>query len=66
MEGDESPDPLLGAQVFVPYTKGVYSGVVASVLGGGGGKWVEHQGEKKMFRDQRHLLHASHASAPTR
>ena len=37
LEGDESPDPLLGGQVYVPYTDGVYPGVVTSVVGGGGG-----------------------------
>ena len=37
LEGHESRDPLLGAQVFVPYTDGVYPGVVISVGGGAGG-----------------------------
>ena len=37
LEGDESPDPLLGEQVYVPYTDGVYPGVVTSVVGGAGG-----------------------------
>ena len=32
-EGDESPDSLLGAQVFVPYTDGVYPGLVISAVG---------------------------------
>ena len=36
LKGDESPDPLLGEQAFVPYTEGVYPGVVTSVVGGGG------------------------------
>ena len=31
LEGDESPDPLLGEQVYVPETDGVYPGVVTSV-----------------------------------
>ena len=34
--GDGSPDPLLGEQVFVPYTDGVYPGVVISVVVGVG------------------------------
>ena len=37
LEGDESPDPLLGEHVFVPYPDGVYPGVVTSVAAGGGG-----------------------------
>ena len=66
MEGDESLDPLLGAQVFVPYTEGVYPGVVTSVVGGARGRvWVEHPGEKDMFRVERRLLYASHASTLT-
>ena len=66
LEGDESPDPLLGEQVYVPYTDGVYPWVVTSVVGGAGGKvWVEHLGEKEMFRVGRHLLYASHAAALT-
>ena len=67
LEGDESPNPLLGAQVFVPYTEGVYPGVVTLVVGEGRGGcvWVEHPGEKEMFRVERHLLYASHASALT-
>ena len=32
LEGVEAPDPLLGEQVYVPYTDGVYPGVVTSVL----------------------------------
>ena len=36
LEGDESPDPLLGAQVFVPNTDGVYPGAVTSVVQGAG------------------------------
>ena len=37
MEGDESPDPVLGEQVYVLYTNGVYPGVVTSVVGEAGG-----------------------------
>ena len=37
LEGDESPEPLLGEQVYVPYTDGVCRGVVTSVVGWGGG-----------------------------
>ena len=67
LEGDESPDSLLGAHILVPYTEGVYRGVVTSVVGGAGGRvGVEHPGEKEMFRVDRHLLYACHASAPTR
>ena len=40
LEGDESPDPLLGEQVYVPYTDGVYPGVVTSVVGVGRGQSV--------------------------
>ena len=66
LEGDESPDPLLGEQVYVPYTDGVYPGVVTSVAAGQGGRvWVEHPREKEMFRVERHLLYASHAAAVT-
>ena len=65
MEGDEPPDPLLGAQVFVPYMEGVYPGVVTSVVGGGGSVWVENPREKEMFRAEGHMLYASHASAMT-
>ena len=66
LEGDESPDPLLGEQMHVPYTDGVYPGVVSSVVAGAGGRvWVEHPGEKEMFRVERHLLYASHAVAVT-
>ena len=66
LEGDESLDPLLGEQVYVPYTDGVYPGVVTSVVGGARGRvWVEHPGEKEMFRVERHLLYASHAAAVT-
>ena len=66
LEGDESPDPLLGEQVFVPYTDGVYPGVVTSVVAGEGDKvWVDCPGEKEMFRVERHLLYASHAAAVT-
>ena len=66
LEGDESPDYLLGEQVYVPYNDGVYPGVVTSVVAGGGGEvWVEYPGEKEMFRVERHLLYASHAAAVT-
>ena len=66
LEGDESPDPLLGEQVYVPYTTGVYPGDVTSVAPGAGGRvWVEHPGEKEMFRVERQLLYASHAAAVT-
>ena len=66
LEGDESPDPLLGEQVYVLYTDGVYLGVVTLVVGGAGGRvWVEHPGEKEMFRVERHLLYASHAATLT-
>ena len=37
LEGDESPDPLLGEHVFVLYLDGVYPGVVTSVVAGWGG-----------------------------
>ena len=40
LEGDESPYPLLGEQVYVPYTDGVYPVVVTSVVAGAGGKSV--------------------------
>ena len=40
LEGDESPDPLLGEQAYVPYTDGVYPGVVTSVAAGQGGESV--------------------------
>ena len=33
----ESPEPLLGEEVYVPYTDGVYPGVVTSVVMGAGG-----------------------------
>ena len=62
LEGDESHDPLLGEQVYVPYTDGVYPGVVS---GAGGRVWVEHLGEKEMFRVETHLLYTSHAAAVT-
>ena len=65
LEGDESPEPLLGEQVSVPYTDGVCRGVVTSVVGwgGGGGRvWLEHPGEKEMFWVERHMLYASHAA----
>ena len=66
LEGDELPDPLLGEQVYVPYNDGVYPGVVTSVAAGQGGRvWVGHQGEKEMFRVERHLLYASHAATVT-
>ena len=44
LEGDEAPDPLLGEQVYVPYTDGVYPGVATSVVGGGGGGGGESLG----------------------
>ena len=66
LEGDDSPDPLLGEQVYVPYTDGVYPGVVTSVAAGQGGRvWGEQPGEKVMFRVERHLLYASQAAAVT-
>ena len=67
LEGDESPDPLLGEQVYVPYTDGVYPGFVTSVVGWarGGRVWVEHPGEKEMLRVERHPFYASHAAALT-
>ena len=66
LEGDESPDARLGEQVYVPYTDGVYPGVVTSVVEGAGGRvWVAHPREKEMFRVERHLLYASHAAALT-
>ena len=66
MEDDESPVPLLGEQVYVPYTHGVYPGVVTSVVGGAGGRVrVEHPWEKEMFQVERHLFYASHAAAVT-
>ena len=66
LEGDESPDPLLGEQVYVPYANGVYAVVVTSVAAGQGGRvWVEHPGEKEMFRVERHLLYASRAAVVT-
>ena len=49
LEGDESPYPLLGAQVFVPYTEGVYPGVVTSVVGGGGECGWNTQGKRRCF-----------------
>ena len=48
----------------MPYTQSVYPGVVTSVVGGGG-VWVEHQGEQEMYRVERHLLYAAHAPAMT-
>ena len=66
LEGDESPDPLLGEQVYVPYTDGVYPGIVTSAVAGLGGRmWVKQPGEKEMFWVERHLLYASHAAAVT-
>ena len=66
LEGDESPDPLFGEQVYVPHTNGVYPAVVTLVATGHGGRVrVEHPGEKEMFRVERHLLYASHAAAVT-
>ena len=65
-EGDELLDHLLGEPVYVPDTDGVYPGVLTSVAPGQGGRvWVEHQGEKEMFRVGRHLLYACHAAAMT-
>ena len=51
LEGDESPDPLLGEQVYVPYTDGVYPGVVTSVAAGaGGGECGSNaQGKRRCF-----------------
>ena len=47
LEGNESPYPLFGEQVYMPYTDGVYPGVVTSVVGGAVGRvWAEHPGEK--------------------
>ena len=40
LEGGESLDPLLGKQVYVPYTDGVRPGDVTSVVGGVGGESV--------------------------
>ena len=66
MEGAESPDPLLGEQVHVPYTDGVYFGLVTSVAAGQGERvWVEHPWEKEIVGVERHLLYASHAAAVT-
>ena len=66
LEGDESPHPLLGEQLYVPYTNGVYPGVATSVVGGAGGRvWVEHPGEKEMFWVERHLLYAFDVAAVT-
>ena len=50
LEGDESPDPLLGEQVFAPYPDGVYPGVVTSVVAGGGIRcgWST-QGKRRCF-----------------
>ena len=36
LEEDELPDALLCEQVYVPYSDGVYPGVVTSVVEGGG------------------------------
>ena len=38
LEEDESPDLVLSQKVYVPYTDGVYRGVVTSVVGGEGGR----------------------------
>ena len=66
LEVDKSPDPLLSEQVYVPYTHGVYLGLVTSVVAGaGGGAWVEHLGGKEMFHVERHVLYACHAAAVT-
>ena len=50
LEGDESPDPLLGEHVYVPYNDSVYAGVVTSVVAGGGGRcgW-NTQGKRRCF-----------------
>ena len=62
LEGDESSVPLLGTHVFVPYTDGVYPGVVTSVVRGAGRRVrVQHPRKKEMFGAERHLLYASHA-----
>ena len=47
-EGYESHEPLFGAQVFVPCTKGVYPGVVTSVVGGGDCR-RNTQGKRRCF-----------------
>ena len=66
LEGDESPDPLLGEQVYVPYTDGVYPGTVILVVGGGGGgESVGGTGKKEILRVERHVLYTSHAAAVT-
>ena len=50
----------------MPYTDAVHSGVATSVVEGAGGRvWVEHPGEKEIFRIERHLLYALHAAAVT-
>ena len=66
LEGDGSPDPLIGEHVYLPYTHGVYPGDVTSFVAGAGGRvWVEHPMEEELFRVERHLLYASHAAAVT-
>ena len=66
LEGDESRHPLLGTEAFVPYTEGIHPGAVTSLVQGAGGRvWVDYAREKEMFRVERHLFHASHASALT-
>ena len=41
-------------------------GLQPQLWGGGGGRvWVEHPGEKEMFRVERHLLYVSHATTIT-
>ena len=66
LEGDQSPDALLGEEVYVPYTDGVHVGVVTSVVGRAGRRvWVEHPGEKETFWDERHLMYSSYAAAVT-
>ena len=50
LEGDESRDPLLGEQVYVPYTDGVYPRVVTSVVGGRSGVCgCNTQGKRRCF-----------------
>ena len=43
---------------------GLHEGVVTLAVGGHPNLvWVEHLGETKMFRVERHLIYASHALA---
>ena len=61
LEGDESPDSLLGALHRWCLPGGCNLG-----CGGVGGRvWVEHPGEKEMFRIEKHLFYDSHAAAVT-